>query len=750
SKNFENIEKLETNIIGEIDIKNFEKELNFDYSKYDKNYILSYISAKEAIEDSAINLDDINPYKIGLFFGTCNGNILKLEKIYKHFNDIEFEYSEKLFDIFKKHCDGIEAVYNLFKDKKILGPKFVFDNACCATNNAIGFAAEFIKSGKIDVAIVGGADTICETTLSGFNSFKSMSLTGCSPFSINIGLSLGEGAGFCILENLEIAKNRNAKIYAEILAYSCFADANHITSPDPNGEALTRSMNEALNLSALGKDDIKVICSHGTGTDSNDKSETIAIKNSFFENNYFNDIYVTSTKSFYGHSLGASGIIQNIIMIDCMHENIIPPILNFGQNREGCDLNYIKNETKSLKYDKFISNSIAFGGNNVSIIISKFDENEKLENEYNFRVNEGEEIVISNFEVTTPIIKSKKDFFKKIEKNILLNEILKQVQENNFDFDFDFDNDNQRIIKYNKKGFVKDFLAIEKLKKFAKVPIITRFALKSFYELLSDENLENYVSKNREKIGIILGTYKSGLIFLEDFYLDILKYGIEYGSALKFQDSTLNSTAGHISNIFQIKGYNTSFWGNFSPLNALFCAIEKLETKRQKMIFVVGADAISQYDKRMIREKSYRQRILCEGAGALVVETRENAEKRNAKNFYRIIGFETTSYPIENFDLAEESYLKCIDLTLEKNNLQKKNIDLHIFCNCEIYPLDMKLKKLFKNTINSQQYTGLLEATSPILDIGLGIYYLQNHKFENILFSAQSVTGNNFSFILTK
>ncbi len=249
---------------------------------------------------------------------------------------------------------------------------------------------------------------------------------------------------------------------------------------------------------------------------------------------------------------------------------------------------------------------------------------------------------------------------------------------------------------------------------------------------------------------MFFGNCKSILNFIEDYYLEILDIGMEYASALKFQNSTFNAASGHIAHIFQIKGFNSTFWGNFSPLAALWYGLENLKSKRQKMILISGSDEISNFDIKMVQESYYKDEILSEGSSSIIIENYEEAIKNGNEILGEIIGFHSTSFSVDDRIAAKDSYLKCIEFSLCKASISKKEIDLHIFCNSV---LNKELENIFcENTINSQKYIGLLETSSPLADIGMGIYYVnkQDSKYKKILFSCQSLNGINYSFILKK
>jgi 3-oxoacyl-[acyl-carrier-protein] synthase II len=802
------LEKVSTKVFGEVDVDDLRFVFPDEIKTKDKTIKLAYLCAKEAILDSGIkNFEDENK-NCALVFGSCNGKLLALEGLYQSFflplsqeGDTEGDtegVSRQANDVFKECVDGIEdretpsnsllergrtgeregerEIFSEFcrdhysnfdflnREFKINGAKFVFVNGCSASSSAIGFAFDLIKNGEADVAIVGASDTLTESTIGGFHSLQALSKLGASPFSERIGLSLGDGAGCIVLESEEHARNRDAKIYAEILSYSFFGDAFHTTSPDETGEGLRETMDEAIKLANLKKEDIKVICAHGTGTLSNDSVETLAIQNCFKEHSQ--DLAVTSTKSFYGHTLGASGITQAIIMIDAMLADFVPPIVNFENERPECDLKYVKNEPVYLVYDKFVSNSLAFGGNNVSIVIGKYTrslsgaegcgsvgKNEEgfgyaqpPEMDSRLRGNDGEErgndgegerdekIVITGFSAISPVLKNKDEFFEKINSGQKIEEYFKIKSKNSRIIEFD----NFLISSQNPK-----------LRKFKKKPRVSQLAIEATEQVLIDSGLT--VFENR-KIGIIFGICKGGMNVFETTYLDMLENGIEFYSAMNFPNAVLSAIAGNVSIALGLKGYNTTMWGLFSPFACINYASEILKSGRQDAIIIGGADQSSIYDQKMMLEPRYKNSFISEGASSIILETEKNAKARGAKIYAEICGINTNSFDFEYFETDtkkfKQAFEDCVDGTLKKAGISKQDIDLHINCN---FGLPENFKEIFAGSVTSQDYFGTLESTTGLLNIGMAILKFsqdQNKKLKKILLSASTLNGINYSLIL--
>lgn len=717
--NFCNLGKLGTQIGGEV------KNLSNDFPKElkDRTVQLAYLAMQEAIDDSGLDFKKENPYRCALSFGTCNGNILTLEKFYEN------NFSDEDMNLSSIYQNNFLAIDYLNKKLNICGAKIVFVTACSASNNAIGYAYDLITTNQADVVFVGGSDSLAKTTFSGFNSLQSLGEQTCSPFSEKIGLALGEGGAFMVLESEEHAQNRNARIHAEVLGYGFCGDAYHATSPDITGDGAIRTMQMAVESSEINKEDIAFVCAHGTGTEANDKTESLAIKNYF--GRHADKLYVSSTKSMQGHTLGAAGIMQAVISIDCMNRNLIPAIVNFTKPREQCDLNYVINKPAEECYDYFLSNSFAFGGNNVSVVFGKRRDGAKRALAHRFAENE--KVVVTGFGYCTPST-HKTSFVDLLRANNILN--------------------GKHIVRFDE--FVLRNL---RFKKFKKVPRISQFAIQSIEKALKDAG---YDIKDGTKIGIIWGVAKGPLKTFENYYQGVLKEGIELASALSFPHIVQNSIAGQSSIAFGIKGCNTTVAGQFSPFAALQYASQLIQQNRNEIFVVGGADEISQLDKDIMKEKGYRDSHLSEGAAALILENAEHAKHRNAKVYAEIDGFSITSSYYDRNIL--ESYKKCVDNTLQMTHLKERNIDLHVFCQFGHFFPELKNAVNVKQIADSQRILGTLESTTAILNTMLGIvalkdgfapkYDVQNElyrkDFKNILISGAAFNGTYYSFILKK
>ena len=252
------------------------------------------------------------------------------------------------------------------------GPKFTITTACSSSATAIGYGADLIRSGSCKVVLCGGSEALSELTFGGFNSLKAMDPSPCKPFDRKrAGMSLGEGAGIVILEDLDEALKRGARIYAEFLGYGIGGEAYHITAPEPTGMREARIMREAIEEGGITASEVDYINAHGTGTPLNDKVETLSIKNVFGERAH--SIPISSIKSLVGHCLGSAGGIEAVASILSIMHQFVPPTLNHEKGDEDCDLDYVQGKSREMRVGVVLSNSFAFGGNCTTLVFGRHD-----------------------------------------------------------------------------------------------------------------------------------------------------------------------------------------------------------------------------------------------------------------------------------------------------------------------------------------------------------------------------------------
>ncbi|WP_163537083.1 beta-ketoacyl-ACP synthase II [Gracilibacillus sp. YIM 98692] len=332
-------------------------------------------AAKMAVEDAKLEITDEIAPRVGVWIGSGIGGMATYDEQFRKFVDKGYRRVSPFFVpmLIADMASGQVSIQ--------LGAKGINNcsvTACASGANSIGDAFKVIERGDADYMITGGAEApLTPMSFAGFSTAKALSFnedpkTASRPFDKNRdGFVMGEGAGILILESLESAQKRGATIYAEIVGYGASGDAYHITSPAPEGEGASRAIQQAMDDAELAAEEVDYINAHGTSTAYNDSFETQAIKTVFKDHAYQLD--VSSTKSMTGHLLGAAGAIEAIACIKSIQEQIVPPTINYETPDEECDLNYVPNEAKERKVNVTLSNSLGFGGHNVSLIFKKFE-----------------------------------------------------------------------------------------------------------------------------------------------------------------------------------------------------------------------------------------------------------------------------------------------------------------------------------------------------------------------------------------
>jgi len=361
------------------EIKNFNFEDHFDVKtikRNDRASLFAVCSAREAMKDSKIDENNTDFNRLGVFVSTGIGGFTTVEEQCR----ISFEKGNKrVSPLFIPMGIVNMPAGNIAIDTGAKGESVSIVTACASSTHSIGEAYRTIKLGLEDAIIAGGTESaICNTSMAGFENMKALSsATDKTRASIPFdkernGFVMGEGAGVVILEELEHALKRNAKIYAEVIGYGATSDAYHITSPSPDGDGAKRAMERAIEDAGINATDIDYINAHGTSTHLNDLTETLAIKGVFGEN--YKDVLVSSTKGNTGHLLGAAGVAEAIFCAKAIEEGIVPATINYQVPDEECDLNIVKNKNLKKDINIAMSNSLGFGGHNASIILRKFEK----------------------------------------------------------------------------------------------------------------------------------------------------------------------------------------------------------------------------------------------------------------------------------------------------------------------------------------------------------------------------------------
>ena len=367
----------DTRIAGEV--KNFDPVKSFpspkEVRRSDRFAQFGVAAAHEALLDSGLDLEKANRDEIGAFIGSGIGG---LETVADQHTILMNKGPGRLspFMIPMLILNMASGFFSMFY--KLRGPNLATCSACATSTHAIGEAWRTIKMGDAQVMFAGGSEaTIVPIGIGGFCAMKAMSTRNDDPKHSSRpfdkdrdGFVMGEGASVVVLEELEHAKARGARIYAELVGYGNTADANHMTSPAPFGEGAARCMKMALRHAGLAPTDISYINAHGTSTPQGDIAETQAIKSVFGE--HAKKLAVSSTKGATGHMLGAAGATELTICVKALQHDIVPPTINLDHQDPECDLDYVPHTARPMKVNAIVNNSFGFGGHNATVIAKKF------------------------------------------------------------------------------------------------------------------------------------------------------------------------------------------------------------------------------------------------------------------------------------------------------------------------------------------------------------------------------------------
>lgn len=360
------------------EVKNYNPEEYLDKRsarRLDRFTQFAIIAAREAMKDSGITKENTDMERVGTFIGSGIGGLDTIEKE----NRVCFEKGyDKISPMYIPMVISNMAAGNVAIDLGLRGESFSIATACASATHSIGEAYRAIKHGYQDVVFTGGTEaSITKTGIAGFTNIKALSQEedknrASIPFDKErSGFVMGEGAGVIVLEELEHAKKRGAKIYAEIRGYGASSDAYHITSPAPDGEGGARAMTSAIKDANIDASKIDYINAHGTSTHLNDSCETQAIKTALKEK--AKTVMVSSTKGNTGHLLGAAGAVEAIACIKAIEDDFVPPTINYKVKDEECDLDVVPNVGRNIKINYAMSNSLGFGGHNSSIIFKRYE-----------------------------------------------------------------------------------------------------------------------------------------------------------------------------------------------------------------------------------------------------------------------------------------------------------------------------------------------------------------------------------------
>lgn len=604
-------------------------------------------AAKEALKDSRLDIGHHNAEKVALCFGTCNGGIAEFEKA-KKLVDLEYDATIN-FPLFQQG-DGIA------KHLGIKGLVISDVTACTASGHSLSFGYEMLSRGTMEVVLVGGSDTVSKTVYAGFNSLQSLSSSACAPFGYPIGLSLGEGAAFIVLETLESALKRNAFIYAEICGYGLDQDAYHITSPHPGGEGIARTVTSTLNRAQVKPEQINYINAHGTGTEANDACELMGLRKALGKE-ILPKIPLSSSKAYFGHTLGAAAVIEMVSSLVTIREGMLPATINTKDLREGCkDAKHILQEMIPGNPEYILCNNSAFGGHNSSVLFQNWQKNHNCSQTENVFIPQRVGILGISMVNRYGCIAGSDDF------------------------DFNL---RQILDKESARKGVKEYIGSLYSRRMNS---ITQYCIAGAKLALKDAHLE-VTDENSTDIGLIFGTTYGASESFSKYLKGIFEQGASYASALYFPDTSVNTTPGMAAIKLGIKGEGTTLsTGGNEGLLASQVAYHLIQSGISKYCLVGAAEESSEFSNEVNRvlgiDKSNYP--ITEGSSFMVLGSIEDQHDLNTQCYGEIRGW--------GFSFGSDKYEKAVNSALDEAGIDAREIDF-VFYNDEGFDEKGKFQK---------------------------------------------------------
>jgi len=718
----------------------------------DKSALWAYKVSRDAMVQAGL-LGDPLSLQGSLIVGVSSaGTEAYLPLMENHLEEFSLEKT-RLSGSFASVCPIVASLLQLGGGFELVA------TACTASTNAIGIGFDRIQNGKAPFTLAVGTEPLYLPTFAGFFGLKAMRAEPCAPFSGTPGMSLGEGGGAIVLEEYEHAKARGATIFAEIISYATSADAYHETAPDPRAEGAVRAMRMALNNAAIAPEKIDYINAHGTGTEANDRAETLAIKKVFSS---IPELPVSTTKSYFGHNIGAAGIIEFLACLVTLPEGKMLPTLNFTVPRPGCDLNYIANEFMDKDVNLFMKNNYAFGGNNCSVIASIKPE-VAAPTSYTPR-----DVVITGIGAVSAAGFGRTEMFDAISKNgnysttVSVDSIwLDEEQKVNLSTQL---GNNAHLLEALEKlpadsegkiDFRVYHVDPDRLKKSLrgsnnrKARKISMLALLAVEMALADANRK--IHRDGHDIGMIFGMSKGPHATVARF-VNSLYPDPRHVRTLEFPGSLMNAVATYCSISKGISGYNTTLATGFNAgLGALTYGYELIRQGVQPQTIVGGADesfigmanllagvegqlnySLAE-DAYRIYDREHGGFLMGEGACMALLEDEEHARKRGARILGRILGYgvsnDVSYFQREQEEGAPEMMERAIQQALTEANLKPEEIGL--ICGSSWGDKASNLKELdaignvFGETaakiplVNYNGYLGFVESAAALLNLAL-------------------------------
>ncbi len=654
--------KFASHIAAEVRGVDFSKELSArELEDFTDPFLrLALVAAKAAMRDAKIETsrrrDDI-----AMVLATCNAGMTKQELEYRALNGFDEPFSRR---------DSMQgefyAIARAFASALNLGGAcFVINTACSGSTAAVGLAQTLVRQGKYKTVLAGGADALALANFAGFSALKVVSPEKTAPFSNPAGMNIGEGAAFWIVEESGSAKSRGAKVYGKIIGRATAGDAHHPTQPDPRGDGAFRTMRAALENSGAALEDIGCINAHASGTSANDRAESKAVAKFVGASG----VPFTCTKSYHGHCMGATGIIEATCQLLAMNGGFIPPTLRFGELRAGCAVAPVS-ELREVEYNCFLSANYAFAGNNAAVVVARngFEK-------YAPRAEKKLRKVISGLSAVSPL-------------GLGMDANLERLGEG-----FCAVGGVSRFECAAKAGTVclPNPRTLDRRIDFSGMNFIGVCSTLACARALESAKLR---AARDDSVGLVAAVSRGAS--RQAHMAGVFSDPQMRGDIACFSNVTPNSTAGWVSKALEIRGANTTFTsGHNCGLQTLEYASMLIDGGDARALAVFAADELSAEqmnayerigylrsgDKFNLRYADEYATFFGEGSCAAVVESLESAQARGAEIFGEILGAASTMDGGDFFDadMASDGLQRAAEAAVSQAGLDFADIDLIVW-----------------------------------------------------------------------
>jgi 3-oxoacyl-[acyl-carrier-protein] synthase II len=652
-----------------------------------------------ALSDAGIDLKSYDPERIAIVLGTSHSGLVTTEDLFwaDMAGELEDEDPRRVLAIPASHICSAVAVATGAK-----GIRRTISSACASSTGAMGIAADLIRSGKADIVITGGTDTVSLAVTAGFNSLRALAKDGCQPFSSTPGITLGEGAGVFILERLDQAIGRDAPIQAEILGYALSGDAHHATAPDDNGDGIQRVLLAALEDAQVSPEHVDYLSAHGTGTDANDIAESRATHAVFGKR-----VPLSTPKSIFGHMLGASGVIETALTLGMAARGMIPPTLGFAKLRDGCEqLDYVPGAARAQNIETFVCNNYGFGGNNASVVLRR--------------------------RISRPVKGASKDVKTGavfISGASTVNAVGKAGPAGLVETVFSPFPTRKTVLRTSDDRLPKAFR-----RQVGRTSPMVKFAISATGEALQVAGLDD--AELRGDTGLIYAVVTGAQKSTEKYMESVTLLGPERASTQHFPHTTNNAPGGQVSICYGLKGYNTTLCG---AAGGMGLAMELVENGRQNRVVCAAADEHSDmlerfYDHAGLLSQTPVQPFdgqaginFGEGGAAILFESAASLRERKASPMAEVLAYsEAQDGTLAGINRRGDALTRAISNVLKQASVDAADIDVIVaagsgpgyFTRAEKRALSCHFDLEKKTVLSPVNVAGFGPAHTPLLMIG--------------------------------